>query len=55
VGHGHRPYLDEQIQSLDEALTLARIAVFYRVAIVGRFKVGSSFSGAAAGMRRFGS
>jgi len=38
----YRPYLDEQIKSLDEALTLAKIPDFYRVAIVGRFKVGKS-------------
>jgi len=38
----YRPYLDEQIQSIDEALTLAKIPDFYRVAIVGRFKVGKS-------------
>lgn len=38
----YRPYLDEQIKSLDEALELAKIPDFYRVAIVGRFKVGKS-------------
>jgi GTP-binding protein EngB required for normal cell division len=38
----YRPYLDEQIKSLDEALDLAKIPDFYRVAIVGRFKVGKS-------------
>lgn len=38
----YRPYLDEQIKSLDEAITLAKIPDFYRVAIVGRFKVGKS-------------
>ena len=38
----YRPYLDEQIKSIDEALTLAKIPDFYRVAIVGRFKVGKS-------------
>ena len=38
----YRPYLDEQIKSLDDALTLAKIPDFYRVAIVGRFKVGKS-------------
>jgi GTPase SAR1 family protein len=36
------PYLDDQIKSIDEALTLAKIPDFYRVAIVGRFKVGKS-------------
>jgi hypothetical protein len=38
----YRPYLDEQIKSLDEALALAKIPDFHRVAIVGRFKVGKS-------------
>lgn len=38
----YRPFLDEQITSLDEAITLARIPDFYRVAVVGRFKVGKS-------------
>ena len=38
----YRPYLDEQIKSLDEALALAKIPDFYRVAVVGRFKVGKS-------------
>ena len=38
----YRPYLDDQIKSIDEALTLAKIPDFYRVAIVGRFKVGKS-------------
>lgn len=38
----YRPYLDEQINSLDEALSLAKIPDYYRVAIVGRFKVGKS-------------
>jgi ribosome biogenesis GTPase A len=38
----YRPYLDKQIKSLDDALTVAKIPDFYRVAIVGRFKVGKS-------------
>jgi GTP-binding protein EngB required for normal cell division len=37
-----RPFLEEQIQSLDDALKLANIPDYYRVAIVGRFKVGKS-------------
>ena len=36
------PYLEEQIKSLDETLDLARIPDYYRVAVVGRFKVGKS-------------
>src|SRR5581483_3421498 len=38
----YHPYLNEQIKSLDEALALAKIPDYYRVAIVGRFKVGKS-------------
>ena len=38
----YSPFLDEQIKSLDEALALAKIPDYYRVAIVGRFKVGKS-------------
>ncbi len=38
----YRPYLDDQIKSIDEALALAKIPDHYRVAIVGRFKVGKS-------------
>jgi signal recognition particle receptor subunit beta len=37
-----RPYIDDQIKSLDEALAAAKIPDYYRVAIVGRFKVGKS-------------
>lgn len=38
----YRPFLQEQIQSIEEALALAKIPDFYRVAVVGRFKVGKS-------------
>jgi predicted GTPase len=38
----YRPYLDEQIKALDDTLALAKIPDYYRVAIVGRFKVGKS-------------
>jgi len=37
-----RPFLDEQIEALDDGLRLANIPDHYRVAIVGRFKVGKS-------------
>jgi signal recognition particle receptor subunit beta len=37
-----RPFLDEQIQVLDDTLRLAKVPDHYRVAIVGRFKVGKS-------------
>lgn len=37
-----RPFLDEQIGALDDTLRLAKIPDHYRVAIVGRFKVGKS-------------
>lgn len=38
----YRPYLEDQIKALDEALDLAKIPDHYRVAVVGRFKVGKS-------------
>lgn len=38
----YRPYLDEQIQLLSGALDQAAIPESYRVAVVGRFKVGKS-------------
>jgi len=39
---GYTAYLDEQIGSLENALHVARIPDSYRVAVVGRFKVGKS-------------
>ena len=38
----YRDYLDEQVAALDKALQDARIPESYRVAVVGRFKVGKS-------------
>ena len=51
----YRPMIDEEIRLLDEALEQARIPDRYRVAIVGRFKVGkSSFVNRLAGERLAG-
>jgi GTPase SAR1 family protein len=38
----YRDYLDEQVSALNKALDDARIPPSYRVAVVGRFKVGKS-------------
>ncbi len=38
----YRPFLEEQIRLLDDALKSANIPKSYRVAVVGRFKVGKS-------------
>ena len=38
----YQPFLDDQIRSIDDAIDLAKIPDYYRVAIVGRFKVGKS-------------
>lgn len=38
----YRHFVDQQINLLDEALTQAKIPENYRVAVVGRFKVGKS-------------
>jgi GTPase Era involved in 16S rRNA processing len=49
------PFLDEQIGLLDEALYQANIPDHYRVAVVGRFKVGkSAFVNKLAGERLAG-
>src|SRR2546425_9996462 len=46
------PFLDEQVCLLEEALKQAKIPERYRVAVVGRFKVGkSSFVNKLAGER----
>lgn len=50
-----QPYLQEQIGLLDDALDQAKIPEHYRVAVVGRFKVGkSSFVNKLAGERLAG-
>lgn len=49
------PFLSEQIRLLDEALEQAKIPERYRVAVVGRFKVGkSAFVNKLAGERLAG-
>jgi hypothetical protein len=49
------PFLDEQILALDDALGKAKIPERYRVAVVGRFKVGkSAFVNKLAGQRLAG-
>lgn len=51
----YRPFIDEQIESLEEALEQASIPERYRVAVVGRFKVGkSAFVNKLAGERLAG-
>jgi hypothetical protein len=49
------PFLDQQVRFLDDALEQARIPERYRVAVVGRFKVGkSNFVNKLAGERLAG-
>src|SRR5262245_57040314 len=49
------PFLSEQIRLLDKALENAKIPEYYRVAVVGRFKVGKSqFVNKLAGERLAG-
>lgn len=51
----YMPFLAEQIKNLDDALEQAHIPECYRVAIVGRFKVGkSAFVNKLAGQRLAG-
>ncbi len=51
----YQSFLAEQIDLLEEALTEAKIPECYRVAVVGRFKVGkSSFVNKLAGERLAG-
>lgn len=51
----YQVFLNEQIAALEEALTQAKIPDSYRVAVVGRFKVGkSSFVNKLAGERLAG-
>lgn len=51
----YRPHLDEQVRLLDDALQQAQIPEQYRVAVVGRFKVGkSAFVNKLAGERLAG-
>lgn len=51
----YQPYINEQIAALEDALTQAKIPDSYRVAVVGRFKVGkSSFVNKLAGERLAG-
>lgn len=51
----YTPFLEENVRLLDEALDHAKIPEYYRVAVIGRFKVGkSAFVNKLAGERLAG-